>query len=76
MDRSADVRPEDRVDPTMLLDPAQIGELRRDYARPEVIPTAGEVDNFGRGPGDRRLDALLELVGRRHCTQTSERYSF
>jgi len=64
------------VDQPVLLDPAQAGELGRDNARPEVVPTAGQVDDLGRRPRDRRFDALLELVGRRHCTQTSGRYSF
>jgi hypothetical protein len=50
----------------VLLDPAEPREFGRDDRGPEVIPGAVQVDDIGDGARDGRLDALLELVGRRH----------
>jgi len=69
VDRPADVGPEDRVDAAMLLDPAQLGELGRGDGGAEMVPAAGEVGHLGAGAGDGRLDALPELVGRRHSRE-------
>ena len=66
VDGAADVGPEDRVDAAVLLDPAELRELRRGDRGPEVIPGAVQVDHIGDGARDGRLDALLQLVGRRH----------
>ena len=61
--------PEDRVDAAVLLDPAQAGELRGGDRGAEMVAAAGEVGDLGAGARDRGLDALLELVGGRHCTE-------
>jgi hypothetical protein len=66
VDRAADVGPEDGVDKAMLLYPAQAGELGGDHRGTEVIAAAVEIDDLRTGTRNGRLDALLELVGRRH----------
>jgi hypothetical protein len=71
MDRAADVGLEHRVDAAMLLDPAQLGELWRGDRRAEVIAAAVEVDDVRASARDGGLDALLELVGRRHRIKRS-----
>ena len=76
MDGAADLGPEYRVDAPVLLDPAHAGELRSGDLGAEVIPRAVQVDDMNDGTWDGRLDALLELVGARHCTEGSGRYSF
>ena len=59
MDGAADVGPEHRVDPAVLLDAAHVGELSCDDGGPEVVAGAGQVGHVGLGTGDRGLDALL-----------------
>ena len=66
VDRAADVGSEDRVDATVLLDPAEPRELRGDDGGAEVVPAPVEVDDVRAGARDGRLDTLLQLVGRRH----------
>src|SRR4051795_6557964 len=68
MDGAADLGSEDRVDPAVLLDAAQLGEVRGDHGGAEVVPAAREVADLGARPRDGRLDALLELVRGRHST--------
>src|SRR3954454_19430634 len=68
MDGAADVGPEHRVHTAMLLDAAQPGELGSDDFGAEVVSPACEVDHLGASPWDRGLDALLEIVRRRHLT--------
>src|SRR5919108_429821 len=76
VDGAADLRAEHRIHPAVLLDPAQIGELRCRYCCTEVIPAAREVLHLHVRARDRSLDPLLQLVGRRHPSQHSGRYPF
>ena len=75
MDGAADLGPEDRVDTAVLLDAAQAREVRGDDGGTEVVAAAGEVSHVGAGAGYGGLDALLELVRRRHRGQPSGRYT-
>ena len=66
MDRTADLGAEDRVHAAMLLDPAQLGELRGGYRGAEMVAAAGEVGDLGARARDRGLDTLPKLVSGRH----------
>src|SRR3954447_18025476 len=66
VDGPADLRSEDRVDAPVLLDPAELRELRGHDFRLEVIAAAGEVGDLCARIGDRGLDALFQLVRTRH----------
>src|ERR1700677_705275 len=69
VDRAADLRPEDRVHETVLLDAAETCERRRGDARTEVIATAGVVLDVGARPRNGGLDALLYVLCGRHSPQ-------
>ena len=69
MDGAADLGPEHRVDTAVLLDAAQSGELGRDHRGAKVIAGSREVRDVGLGTRDRGLDALLEIVRRRHLVR-------
>ena len=66
MDGTAHLFAEDAVDQLVLLDAAQPVELPRDDLRAEMVSSAGEVLYPHLGPGQGRLDPLLELVCARH----------
>src|SRR3954451_12725151 len=68
VDGPADLRSEDRVDTPVLLDPAELRELRGHDFRPEVVAAAGEVGDLGAGIGYGSLDALLQLLRKRHSS--------
>ena len=59
---ASDLGPEDVIDEPVLLDPAAPSERGCRDRRAKVIPAARPVFDLGRGPGNRRLDALFDLV--------------
>jgi hypothetical protein len=75
VDRAADVGSEDGIDPPVLLDPAQLRELRRHHLCPEMVAPAVEVGDISSRTGYGGLDALLELVGMGHEFKVSGRYT-
>ena len=72
---SADIGSEDAVDPPVLLDPAEVGELGRHHRGPEMVAPAGEVGDIRSRTGYGCLDALLELVRMGHEFKVSGRYT-
>jgi len=72
MDGAADLFAEDVVDHPVLLEARAAGELVRNHDRPEVVTASGQVLDRDRRPGNRRLDALFELLCAGHCRQSSD----
>src|SRR3954454_12395607 len=66
VDGAADLVAEHRVDHPVLLDARLSGEFRRQHGRREMVAPAGPILDVGARVGDGRLDALLDLFGRRH----------
>ncbi len=66
MNGTAHLFAEDAVDQLVLLDSAEAVELTGHDLRAEVVASAGEVLYPHVGPGQGRLDPLLELVCARH----------
>src|SRR4051795_7668456 len=70
VDWAADLAGEDVHHELVLLDAAQAREGGRHDGGPEVVTAARPVLYVGAGFGYRGLDALLDLVGRRHLLDT------
>src|SRR4051794_11055943 len=70
VDGAADLAGEDVHHELVLLDAAQAGEGGRHDGGPEVVPAARPVLYLGAGLRYGGLDALLDLVGRRHLVDT------
>src|ERR1700677_2293190 len=75
VDRAADLRAEDVVDETVLLDTAAPLERRGRDGRAEVIAAAGVVLDLRFRSRNRGLDTLLDLVGRGHYQLQFSRYT-
>jgi hypothetical protein len=75
VDGAADVGSEDGIDPPVLLDPAELRELRRHHGCPEMVAPAGEVGDIRLRTGYGGLDAQLELVRMGHEFKVSGRYT-
>jgi len=66
VDRATDLRSEDIVDEAMLLDSGQAREALGDDLGAEVVAAARQVLHLRAGAWQRRLDAVLQLLGGRH----------
>src|SRR5215207_6012103 len=66
VDGSAHLGAEDVVHQAVLLDARPAREGLRRHRRPEVVAAAREILDLGPRPGDRVLDAPLDLLGGRH----------
>src|SRR2546421_2190248 len=75
VDGPSDLPAEDGVDESMLLDAAATLERRRGDGGAEVIAAAGVVLDLGVGTVDRRLDALLYVLGGGHRPSVEDRRS-
>jgi hypothetical protein len=75
VDGAADLAAENGVDAAVLLDAAEARELVRDHGGAEMVAAAREVNYVRPGAGDRRLDALLELLRRGHDSRLEGRYT-
>jgi hypothetical protein len=69
VDRSADLRAEDRIHETVLLDPAEAVERGRGDGGAEVVAAPGVVLDLGVCPRDGGLDALLYVLCGGHAPQ-------
>src|SRR5947208_6135128 len=75
MDRAADLILEDLIHQAVLLDATAAGEGSRRDARAEVIAAARVVLDLGVSARDGGLDALLDVLRRRHFSLKSSRYT-